>query len=88
MTICSFCDEYETASYWTRYCPECSMLRRMLIIHDSKKCLEILKRVLIRNPTQIDYKVQIELKKKLTSDIEEYDKPKPNTRSSAKKVAE
>ena len=64
MTICSFCDEYETASYWTKFCPDCSMLRRMVIIHDSKKCLEILKRVLIRNPTQIDYKVQMELKKK------------------------
>ena len=85
MGICSFCNEYPTEAYWDKFCPECAMLRRMLIIHDSKTCLEILKRVLIRNPTQIDYKVQVELKKKLTSDIEDYDKP--NTRSN-KKLAE
>ena len=85
MGICGFCNEYPTDAYWDRYCPECSMLRRMLIIHDSKKCLEILKRVLIRNPTQIDYKVQIELKKKLTNDITDYDKP---TTRSNKKLAE
>ena len=85
MTVCSYCNEYETQSYWDKYCKECSMLRRMLILHDSKCCLEILKRVLIRNPTQIDYKVQIELKKKVTNDIEDYD-PKPNTRSQKKVV--
>ncbi len=84
MGICGFCNEYPTDGYWDKYCKECSMLRRMLIIHDSKTCLEILKRVLIRNPTQIDYKVQIELKKKLSNDIVDYDKP--NTRSQKKVV--
>lgn len=84
MAICSYCNEYECESYWDKYCKECSMLRRMLILHNSKSCLEILKRVLIRNPTQIDYKVQLELKKKVNNDIEDYDKP--NTRSQKKVV--
>tara|TARA_B110000977_G_C10848969_1_gene405008 strand:- start:459 stop:671 length:213 start_codon:yes stop_codon:yes gene_type:complete len=34
----------------------------MLVLHDPKKCVEILKRCLIRNEQQITNKIHIELK--------------------------
>tara|TARA_R110000823_G_scaffold118370_6_gene242176 strand:- start:5290 stop:5562 length:273 start_codon:yes stop_codon:yes gene_type:complete len=61
MGFCSFCNEKPTPTYWEYYCEDCAMLRRMLKIHDSKKCCEILKRVLIRNPQQIGYKIDSEI---------------------------
>ena len=61
MGYCSFCNEKLTPSYWEYYCEDCAMLRRMLKIHNSKKCCEILKRVLIRNEDQIGYKINNEI---------------------------
>lgn len=89
--MCSFCNEYETQSFWDKYCKNCSMLRRMLIIHNSEKCLEILKRVLIRNDIQIDHKVQMELKKKVIKEVEgndnkDYDKPTTRSKNKIDKV--
>ena len=62
MGFCSYCNEYPTDGYWAYYCSECAMLRRLLKIHNSKKCCEILKRVLIRDSTQIGYKIKNEIK--------------------------
>ena len=46
---CSFCNENERESYWSHYCKDCAMLRRMLVLHEPTKCVNILKRCLIRN---------------------------------------
>lgn len=62
MGICSFCNQQETESYWKSYCEDCAMLRRMLLLHDSKECVGILKRCLIRNQDQISNKIKLELK--------------------------
>ena len=88
MGICSYCEIYERESYWKSYCKNCADLRRLLIIHDSKTCISILKRVLLRNEIQIDHKVNMELKKKVvkeieSNDIKDYDKS-PLTRSKSK----
>ena len=61
---CSYCNEYPCDGYLSSYCEDCATLRRLLKIHDAKKCVSILKRVLIRNETQIDNKISIELKTK------------------------
>lgn len=86
MAICSFCEEQERESYWRSYCEDCAMLRRMLVLHDSKKCVEILKRCLIRNEQQITNKINLELKKEIietANDQKDYDQ-KPITRSTKK----
>ena len=43
MGFCSFCEEVERESYWKSYCEDCAMLRRMLVLHNPSKCVEILK---------------------------------------------
>tara|TARA_R110002072_G_scaffold2134_5_gene17848 strand:+ start:742 stop:996 length:255 start_codon:yes stop_codon:yes gene_type:complete len=75
MGVCSFCEEVERESYWKSYCEDCAMLRRMLVLHNPSKCVEILKRVLIRNEQQITNKIKIELKTPLADDVADYDKP-------------
>ena len=62
MGLCSFCNERERESYWKYYCKDCAMLRRMLVLHNPNKCVEILKRCLIRNEQQITNKINVELK--------------------------
>ena len=70
---CSFCNENERESYWSHYCKDCAMLRRMLVLHEPTKCVNILKRCLIRNADQIDNKIKLELKG--GNDLNDYDKP-------------
>tara|TARA_R110000787_G_scaffold180298_1_gene292419 strand:- start:197 stop:385 length:189 start_codon:yes stop_codon:yes gene_type:complete len=45
----------------------------MLVLHDPAKCVNILKRCLIRNADQIDNKIKLELKG--GNDLNDYDKP-------------
>ena len=73
MGVCSYCNENERESYWASYCTDCALLRRMLIIHEPSKCVEILKRCLIRNADQINNKIKLELKE--GNDLNDYDKP-------------
>jgi len=85
---CSYCNEYPCDGYLSSYCEDCAMLRRLLKIHDSKKCVNILRRVLIRNETQINNKINIELKtldklNKNADDRTDYTSPK--TRSQVSK---
>tara|TARA_R110002012_G_scaffold304666_3_gene508287 strand:+ start:7907 stop:8164 length:258 start_codon:yes stop_codon:yes gene_type:complete len=62
MGVCSFCQEQEKESYWQYYCVDCANLRRMLVLHNPKKCVDILRRCLIRNEEQVTNKIKIELK--------------------------
>ena len=64
MGYCSFCEEQEREGYWKSYCVDCAMLRRMLVLHNPKDCVDILRRCLIRNEEQISNKIKIEIKKK------------------------
>ena len=80
MGLCTYCQEQEKESYWSYYCNDCANLRRMLVLHNSKKCVEILRRCLIRNETQITNKINLELKEKFADDRKDYDS-KPLTRS-------
>mgnify|MGYP003649435544 CR=1 FL=1 len=60
--VCSFCNENECESWLKSYCVDCSMLRRMLVLHNPTECVGILKRCLIRNQEQITNKIKLELK--------------------------
>lgn len=75
MGVCSFCEHQERESFWKSYCEDCAMLRRMLVLHNPKKCVEILKRCLIRNEQQISNKIHLELKTE-SNDQRDYETPK------------
>ena len=88
MGKCYFCCERERVGYWSYWCEDCANLRRMLLIYEPEKCISILKRTLTRDDTQIQYKVQQEIKKIVNKEIEDTDnsyEEKPNTRSNKKK---
>ena len=78
---CGFCGEYETEGYFKSYCKSCANLRRMLVLYDSEKCIDILNRILLRTDAQINNKIGIELKRKVVAEIKkncdqkDYDKP-------------
>ncbi len=64
MPICYFCNEQQRP-YLGYFCEDCALLRRMLIVYDPRKAIEILKRTLIRDQNQIDIKIDRILKEKL-----------------------
>ena len=64
--VCSYCGINPSEGYFKYYCKPCADLRRMLILHDPKKCVEILQFCLLRNNTQIDNKKKISCRKKIT----------------------
>ena len=79
MGFCSFCNENEVEGWLKYYCTDCAMLKRMLVLHDPNKCVNILKRCLIRNEEQITNKIKLELKtqdKELNED-NSYNTPLP-----------
>ena len=61
MSICYFCCERERVGYWSYWCEDCALLRRMLLVYDPKKCIEILKRTCLRDGKQIDFKINQEI---------------------------
>ena len=67
---CYFCAERERIGYWSYWCEECAMLRRMLLINTPQKCIDILKRTLTRDDKQIDFKINQEIKKIVNNEIE------------------
>ena len=67
---CYFCSERVRPSYFSYFCDDCAMLRRMLMIYSPDKCTEILKRTCLRDDKQIDYKIGQEIKKIVNKDIE------------------
>jgi len=66
---CSFCNEKETEGWLKSYCKACANLRRMLVLYDSDKCIDILNRVLLRTDAQITNKINMELKKPILTAI-------------------
>jgi hypothetical protein len=87
-SMCYFCAERERVGYWSYWCEECAMLRRMLLINSPQKCIDILKRTLTRDDKQIDFKINQEIKKIVTKEIEKigddsHDES-PKTRSKTK----
>jgi hypothetical protein len=70
MGLCYFCAERERIGYWSYWCEECAMLRRMLLINTPQKCIDILKRTLTRDDKQIDFKINQEIKKIVNNEIE------------------
>ncbi len=85
MGLCSFCTSVESEGFFKSYCIPCSNLRRMLILYDSTKCIEILNRVLLRTDAQIDHKIKMELSKPkmVTDDTTDYDNPKLGAKTPA-----
>lgn len=74
---CGFCNSSPTESWLSSWCVECAMLRRLLLVNEPKKCIEILKRVLLRNDKQITNKINLEIQKETVSDDQkDYEKPK------------
>ena len=69
--ICYFCTERNRVGYWSYWCEDCANLRRMLLIYDPEKCCSILKRTLMRDDSQINYKITQEIKKIVNNQIEE-----------------
>jgi len=97
MGYCSFCGEYPSETWLKSYCKSCANLRRILILYDSEKCIDILNRVLLRTDAQITNKINIELKRPVVSTIkkdvvdvkveganDKKDYDKPSTRSKTK----
>jgi hypothetical protein len=70
---CTFCNEYPAEGWLKSYCKSCANLRRILILYDSDKCINILNRILLRTETQISNKIQIELKKNMVAEIKKND---------------
>ena len=94
---CSFCNEKETEGWLKSYCKSCANLRRMLVLYDSEKCIDILNRILLRTDAQISNKINIELKRSMVAEIkkevsdvktevanDKKDYDKPSTRSKTK----
>jgi len=79
MTKCYFCQEKDK-NFFSYFCDECSTLRRLLLINEPEKCINILKRVLLRNDTQISNKIKLEVRKiekeKESNDQDDYEPPK------------
>ena len=67
---CYYCEEAPRVSYFSYYCEECAMLRRLLLINSPQKCIDILKRTLTKEKKQIDFKINQEIKKIVNKDIE------------------
>ncbi len=77
--MCSFCTSNETEGFFKSYCTPCANLRRMLVLYDSTKCIEILNRVLLRTDAQINHKIKMELTPSTVSnDTKECAKPTPS----------
>ena len=70
MGKCYFCCERERVGYWSYWCEDCANLRRMLLIYEPAKCIDILKRTLTRDENQISYKINQEIKKIVNKDVE------------------
>ena len=66
---CYYCEEAPRVSYFSYYCEDCAMLRRLLLINSPKKCIDILKRTLTRDDAQLDFKINQEIKKIVNKDI-------------------
>ena len=89
---CTFCNEYPAEGWLKSYCKSCANLRRILILYDSEKCINILNRILLRTETQISNKIQIELKRNMvaeikkndTDDKKDYDPPRPTVKFNLK----
>jgi len=88
---CTFCNEYPAEGWLKSYCKSCANLRRILILYDSDKCINILNRILLRTETQISNKIQIELKRnmvteinKISDDKKDYDQPRPTVKFNLK----
>lgn len=67
--VCSFCLENPTEGYFYKYCKGCADLRRMLILHDATECIQILRKVLLRNTDQIDNQITKHLKNQVQEEI-------------------
>ena len=65
---CYYCEEAPRVSYFSYYCEDCAMLRRLLLINSPKKCIDILKRTLTRDDAQLDFKINQEIKKIVNKD--------------------
>ena len=66
---CAFCLENPTEGYFYKYCKGCADLRRMLVLHDATKCIEILRKVLLRNTYQVETQIIKHLKDEVTDEI-------------------
>ena len=64
MPTCYFCDKNDR-SYFSYYCDDCALLRRLLIVYEPTKAIEILKRTLIRDQSQINNKIENIVKENL-----------------------
>lgn len=64
MPSCYFCEKNDR-SYFSYYCEDCALLRRLLIVYEPTKAIEILKRTLIRDQSQIDNKIENIVKERL-----------------------
>lgn len=66
---CTFCGEYPSEGWLKSYCKSCANLRRILILYDSEKCIDILNRVLLRTDAQITNKINLELKRPMVLEV-------------------
>mgnify|MGYP003137233809 CR=1 FL=1 len=64
MFVCYLCEKESV--YTTFFCESCREVKRIMNIYGSEECVNILRRVCIRDPQQREYKITSELKEKPT----------------------
>tara|TARA_R110000796_G_scaffold12500_1_gene41250 strand:- start:207 stop:404 length:198 start_codon:yes stop_codon:yes gene_type:complete len=65
MTVCSFCQENEKEEYWgDGLCVTCKDIKNISKVYSFQKSLDVLRKVCLRNETQLDNNVKRELEKK------------------------
>jgi hypothetical protein len=60
MFVCYLCEKESV--YTTFFCDSCREVKRIMNIYGSEECVNILRRVCIRDPQQREYKIDNELK--------------------------
>jgi len=65
MFSCYLCEK-ETC-YTTFFCDTCREVKRIMNIYGNEECVNILRRVCIRDPQQREYKITDELKEEIKS---------------------
>ena len=59
--VCSFCNENECESWMKSYCVDCSMLRRMLVLHNPTECVDVDVEIMIPpNAKELDENLEYE----------------------------
>jgi|TARA_R110000803_G_scaffold111697_2_gene180142 hypothetical protein len=61
MSVCSFCEIEEKEFWGSSFCKTCSSIKNIAKVYSFEKSLEILRKVCLRNETQLENNIKREL---------------------------